>query len=230
MGIPYKAGRTLRCAEIREIDRRAIEEFGIPGIVLMENAGRAVAEVVYDGLKDARAARVVVLCGTGNNGGDGFVVARHLHNARVDVAIVLAGAAEKSRGDAGANLSVTQRMGIDFIAAYEPSGRAAAVGQMASADVIVDALLGTGTTGAPRGSIAELIEAANDLQRARRIAIDVPSGLDADTGAVHRPCFRADVTVTMVARKAGFYEPAAAEVLGEVVVVDIGAPRVLLTD
>jgi NAD(P)H-hydrate epimerase len=97
-----------------------------------------------------------------------------------------------------------------------------------TADVIVDALLGTGSTGAPRGTIADLIRIANDAPRARRVAVDIPSGLNADTGEVGEPCFKADATVTFVAPKVGFGRPAASEVLGRVIVADIGVPRELI--
>lgn len=228
MSIPFPAGEALTCQEIRELDVLAIEHVGIPGMVLMENAGRGVAELIYSTLVNPAASRVTILCGPGNNGGDGFVVARHLHNADVKVDVVLAAPAEKSQGDAGANLRILERMGLEFIRAYEPDGLGTARLAMHDSDVIVDALLGTGSKEAPRGAAATLIECANALPHARRIAIDIPSGLDADHGHIHEPCFRAAATATMVAPKVAFEMPAAQSVVGRVVVVDIGLPRGLI--
>ncbi len=224
MGIPYPVGKALTCQEIRELDVLAIEHVGIPGIVLMENAGRGVAEFIYNTLVNPSADRVLILCGAGNNGGDGFVVARHLHNAGVKVDVALAVPPEKSRGDAEINLKILQRMNIEFLRAFEPEGLDAVRDATRAADVIVDALLGTGSSGAPRKALATMIEFANTAPHARRIAIDIPSGLDADKGEVHEPCFRAAATVTMVAPKVGFQSPAAREVVGRVVTVDIGTP------
>jgi NAD(P)H-hydrate epimerase len=228
MGIPYEPGEALTCQQIRELDVLAIEHVGIPGMVLMENAGRAIAEFTHGTLVHPAAARVLILCGTGNNGGDGFVVARHLHNAGVRVAVVLAGAAEQVRGDAATNLRVLQRMGLRLIDGWTAAGLEEVRREAEQADVIVDALLGTGSHGAPRRVLIDLIRIANAAPRARRIAIDIPSGLDADSGQVHPACFRAEATVTMVAAKVGFAAPAAVPLVGRVVVVDIGVPRGLI--
>jgi NAD(P)H-hydrate epimerase len=228
MGIPYPPGEALTCQQIRELDGLAIEQVGIPGVVLMENAGRGTAEFIYGALVDPPASRVMILCGPGNNGGDGFVVARHLHNAGVPVDVVLAAAPEKSAGDASTNLKILERMDLEFIRAFEAAGLEIARQAAGQAAVIVDALLGTGSTGAPRAVMATLIELANTAPRARRIAIDIPSGLDAERGEIHEPCFRADATVTMVAPKVGFLTPAGRQVVGRVVVVDIGLPRGLI--
>lgn len=228
MSIPYEPGEALSCQEIRELDALAIERVGIPGVVLMENAGRAVAEFTYSTLVHPARDRVTILCGPGNNGGDGFVAARHLHNAGVGVDVVLAVPREKSQGDAGVNLRILEKMDLEFIRAFEADGLEAARRAAQAAEVIVDALLGTGATGPPRGTTAALIELANAAPRARRIAIDLPSGLDADRGVAHEPCFRAAATVTMVAPKVGFTTAAAQAVVGRVVVVDIGVPRGLI--
>ncbi len=222
MVIPYPPGEALTCEQIRALDRFAVEQLGLPGVVLMENAGRHAAEFIYSTLVNRAASRVVILCGPGNNGGDGFVIARHLHNAGVAVAIVLAAPPEKSQGDAATNLRILERMELKFVPAFEPTsldGIRAAIGV---ADVIVDALLGTGSGGDPRGVIGDLITLANTAARARRIAIDIPSGLDADSGRPGDPCFRADATVTMLAPKVGFEAPEARAYVGRVVVVDIG--------
>jgi len=228
MNIPYDPGDALTCQEIRELDILAIEHVGIPGVVLMENAARAVAECIYQALLNPPDARVLFLCGPGNNGGDGFVAARHLRNGGVKVAVVLAAARETYRGDAALNLAIYERMEGTLFNATDEKQRKEINAQIGSSDVIVDALLGTGSTGAPRGLIADLIKTANAAPGARRVAVDVPTGLNADTGEVGTPCFRADATVTFVAAKVGFSSKAARKVLGRVVVADIGVPRELI--
>ena len=195
---------------------------------MMENAGRGVAEFIHTTLIDPTRARVLVLCGAGNNGGDGFVVARHLHNAGVAATVALAVPPERPTGDAAVNLRILERMNVPSIRAFEEAGLEAVRREAEQADVIVDALLGTGSHGAPRGALAELVRSANGAAHARRVALDIPSGLDGDTGAAHDPCFRADATVTMVAAKVGFDVPSARPFVGRVVVVDIGVPRELI--
>jgi len=228
MPIPYPPGKPLTCRQIREVDVLAIEHVGIPGLVLMENAGRGVANFIYDVLVNPRRARVLILCGPGNNGGDGFVVARHLRNAGVQLAVALAVPREKTRGDAAVNLRVYENIGGPLIDAFEPDGLETTRREAERTDVIVDGLLGTGSMGVPRGTIAELIKLANAAPRARRVAIDIPSGLDADSGEAAEPCFRADATVTFVAAKVGCTKPAAEAFVGRIIVVDIGVPRELI--
>lgn len=228
MSIPYEPGEPLTCQQIRELDILAIEHVGIPGLILMENAARCVAEFVYGALVHPQAAWVLVLCGPGNNGGDGFVVARHLHNAGVQCVVALATQSAGLRGDAAINYGICARIGTPLIDATVSAGLEQVRELSRGADVIVDGLLGTGATGEPRGTIAELIRLANGATHARRIAIDIPSGLNADTGAVADPCFKADATVTFVAAKIGFAAPEARRVLGRVLVADIGIPRNLI--
>ena len=228
MAIPYVAGEPLTCQQIRELDILAIEHVGIPGLVLMENAARSVAEFVYDSLLDPQHAAVLLLCGPGNNGGDGLVVARHLRNAGVGVTVALAAAQERYTGDAAVNLRIYERLGDPLLPAETPEGIESTRAAAQQTDVIVDALLGTGSRGAPRGVTAELVRMANNAPRARRVAIDIPTGLDGDSGEVYDPCFRADATVTFVAPKIGFAQDAARAVVGRVVVADIGVPRELI--
>ena len=225
--IPYQPGQPLSCEQIRALDQAAIERVGMPGLILMENAARNVAEIVFAGLRQPPTERVVVLCGPGNNGGDGLVAARHLRNGGVDVTVVLSGAGSAMRGDAATNLEIWRRMNGLTIEASAEGGLVQAIEIIGRGDVIVDALLGTGATGAPRGIAAELVRAAN-VARGRRIAVDIPTGLNADEGIVREPCIRADLTVTFVAAKPGFAAPAAVGVLGQVAVVDIGVPRELI--
>lgn len=214
----------LTRAQVREVDRRAIEEFGIPGIVLMENAGRGAAEIIQTRIP--AAGRAVIVCGRGNNGGDGFVIARQLTLSGVSAQIFLACDPGLMTGDAATNFAIAQRMGLAITRVDRPEDIATALAAMRSADVLVDALLGTGFVGDVRAPLDDLISAINTVGR-RVIAIDVPSGLDCDTG---RPCnatVRAAETITFVARKVGFDIPSAADYTGEVHVVGIGAPYAL---
>jgi len=218
--------KSLTRAEVREIDRRAIEEYGLPGIVLMENAGRGAAEVLH-GM--APGAAVTIVCGRGNNAGDGFVIARHLENLGHKVRLLLAGDPADLRGDAAIAWHVADRAAIvtQRLASATPAEWEQA---LAGAEWIVDALLGTGASGAPRGAIATAIDAVNAAGRrgARVLAVDLPSGLDCDTGTAAGACVRAAVTVTFVAPKVGFAAVAAKPLIGELHVVGIGAPRALL--
>ena len=220
--------KPLTRAEVREIDRRAIEEFGLPGIVLMENAGRNAALLLHE---RAPAARVAIACGKGNNAGDGFVIARHLVNLGHDVRLLLACDPEEYRGDAAVNRGVVEKMGLP-VARLADAPREEWERSLAGADWIVDALLGTGAVGAPRGAIATAIEAVNAVAARDHVgvfAVDLPSGLDCDTGQAAGACIRASLTGTFVARKTGFDTPGAAAFLGDVRVLDIGAPAVTST-
>jgi NAD(P)H-hydrate epimerase len=218
--------RPLTRDEVRAIDRRAIDEYGVPGVVLMENAGHGVARVLA---RQGIRGPVVICCGKGNNGGDGYVIARHLDAWGHDVAIVLACDPSEVTGDAAAHLAILQKSALRCL---EPDPTLQSDGVTAllrSADWVVDGLLGTGLHGPVREPMRTAIDTLNALSPAtRRLAIDIPSGLDCDTGEPLGAAVRADVTVTFVAWKAGFAKPAAAPFLGAVHVVDIGVPRAAL--
>jgi NAD(P)H-hydrate epimerase len=216
-------------AAIRELDRRAIADFGIPGIVLMENAGRGCAEFISN-LKPA--GTVVICCGKGNNGGDGFVIARHLNSRAIPVEVLLFTDPTELRGDALTNHEIARRSQIpltvcDDQTTPEPAWLSSALAKLQAAALIVDALLGTGTTGEPRCPLNMAIDAINAAKKPT-IAIDLPSGLDAATGIPAQTTVRASHTLTFVAEKIGFANPVAKEYLGTVHVLDIGAPRVLI--
>lgn len=206
--------------QMRAIDRRAVSEYGMPSILLMENAGRAVAERALAHLNGGSGSSVQVLCGKGNNGGDGFVAARHLHNRGVRVSCFLAGDPEEVRGDARTNLELAERLGIsirqEVLAPFE-------------ADLLVDALLGTGFQGEPRGPVAALIERANTSGRPV-LAVDVPSGLDSDTGQGSGPVIRATETVTFGLPKLGLLSYPGRELAGEITVAHISLPRPLVEE
>ena len=213
----------LSVALSRQVDRIAIERFGMSGLVLMENAGRGVADRLLPVASGSKP--IVILCGTGNNGGDGLVVARHLLFAHLPVAIWMMGSIENLAPDALTNYQILQRSGVVVGQAEE---RFVALRQeIQNADILVDAMLGTGARGAPRGVMADAILETNRAD-ALRVAIDLPSGLDADTGEVHQPTFLADRTYTFVAAKTGFDHPEAQCHLGAVEVLPIGIPSQVL--
>jgi NAD(P)H-hydrate epimerase len=212
--------------QVRSIDRRAIDEFGMSGLVLMENAGRGCVEVLATlGCRGP----VGIVCGKGNNAGDGFVMARHLDLRGVAVQVLLLGPPGDLSGDAAANYTIATKSGIPLLDLSGIYDAARLEVSLAGCEWIVDALLGTGATGPPRPPWDEAIRLLN-RHPARRLAVDLPSGLDCDTGLPAEPTFRADHTCTFVARKIGFDNPAAAEFLGTVHVVDIGAPRRLVAE
>jgi NAD(P)H-hydrate epimerase len=228
---------SLSRQEVRELDRRAIEEYGVPGIVLMENAGRGAAEVLAR-LRD-QDDHALIICGPGNNGGDGFVIARHLELLGVPAKVWLAGLAGKLPTDASANYNILVRASYDCHSLEppavnhffsEPPGIDRLLYDLMCAQQevwIVDALFGTGLT-RPVVEPYDRIVSAINASGAPVLAVDIPSGLDCDTGKPLGPCVRADHTVTFVAPKAGFANPEAKEWLGEVHVVGIGAPRALV--
>ena len=210
--------------EIREMDRIAIEEYGIPGIILMENAGRGAALVAME-MADPGDGPVVILCGRGNNGGDGFVVARHLFNHGYRVRLWVTGdpAAVDPLTDAGLNLDLASTLGL-AVEPYADELDSDLSAHLGAAALIVDALLGTGAHGTVRAPYDRLIRLANASGRPI-LAIDIPSGLDADTGKPGDPCIQAARTVTFAAPKIGFAKAAAQT--GPVTVVEISIPRQL---
>jgi NAD(P)H-hydrate epimerase len=215
---------TLSRDEVRELDRRAIEEYGVPGAVLMENAGRGAAAVL---LAQGVHGPVLVCCGKGNNGGDGFVIARHVDNHGVAVRVLLFADPATLTGDAATHCRILERAGLPVAVRTEnPVDEAALRREFTAAEWLVDALFGTGLTGPVRPPFDRVIAAMN-ASLARVLAVDLPSGLDCDTGRPLGPTVRAEHTVTFVAEKRGFAAAQAREWLGRVHVVNIGIPRVL---
>ncbi|MHB9155069.1 MAG: NAD(P)H-hydrate epimerase [Endomicrobiales bacterium] len=214
--------RAVSAQEMRELDRRAVTEFGIPGIILMENAGRAAADAVESLREKTRGGngRIAVLCGPGNNGGDGVVCARYLYNRGRDVRAVLMRPPERFKGDALAHYRMAERLALP-LTAFAPHF------SLQGYALVVDALLGTGTKGEITGDFRSAIELINE-SGLPVVSVDIPSGLDADTGALLGPTVRADVTVTMALPKKAFLSPQAKEFTGEVIVAEIGFPRQLL--
>lgn len=211
-------------AQMREIDRRAIEEYGIPGIVLMENAGLRVVETIR---AICPQGYVVILCGSGNNGGDGFVAARHLLRER-DVRVWLTAAPESYRGDARTNLDILCKLGVPLFSLREAGALARLEAELAGAELVVDALLGTGVNREVDPLLAAIIETVN--RKARSVlAVDVPSGVCADTGRILGVAVRADLSVTFALPKRGLLLYPGAAYTGRLEVVDIGIPPALLS-
>lgn len=217
--------KTLSVAQMREADRRCIEGLGMPGAVLMNQAGSAIFEV----LKQLNPAGqpVGIVCGKGNNGGDGFVVARLALLAGWDMQLLLLADPAEIRGDAATFMQVYRRLGGEIHAATQARKALQYLEQMSTSHVLVDAMLGTGVTGAPRGIYRDVISA---WPKVTTLSVDIPSGLNADSGIPEEPSIRADHTVTMQYLKQGFKNPAAAPHLGRVHIVDIGIPEICSDD
>jgi NAD(P)H-hydrate epimerase len=217
----------LTAAEMREADRRTIQEAGVPGAVLMENAGAAVARAMRE--RWPGAARIAVLCGKGNNGGDGFVVARHLLDRRP--VVLLIGEREDVAGDAREQLERLLAAGGAVRELADPAAWAALRDEVLAAELVVDALLGTGLRAAPSGVVGDVVRDLASVRGGRGpriVAVDMPSGLASDGGDVPWPCPVADLTVTFAAPKQGHVLPPASDQVGELLVADIGIPAGLL--
>jgi NAD(P)H-hydrate epimerase len=213
----------LTRAQVREIDRRSIEQYHIPGVVLMENAARAAADVACDMLDDNCVGEVLILCGGGNNGGDGLAVARHLHNRGADVSIALTIDPARYEREALINWQIVTAMALPC----EPADPAKIA--MTKALLLIDAIFGTGLEQAPRDPFPAIAAAIEPL-RVPVLAIDLPSGMDCDTGKPLGACIGATRTITFVAEKIGFAQPEAKQYLGEVIVGSIGCPLELIEE
>jgi NAD(P)H-hydrate epimerase len=208
----------------RLVDQLAVEEFGFSGLVLMENAGRGVADVLCSlGI----AGPVMICCGKGNNAGDGFVIARHLDLRGHSVRVLLWADPAELTGDAAANFAILAKTDVPidvFGSSHDPDRLS---NLLTAAAWIVDALLGTGARGEPRPPLDAVIEQLN-ASPAPKLAVDLPSGLDCDTGEPARHTIRATDTCTFVTAKTGFASPQAQPYLGRIHVLDIGVPRTLI--
>lgn len=220
----------LTRAQVRQVDERAITELGIPGIVLMENAARGASEVLQRLAQPHGWNTAALLCGSGNNGGDGYAVARLLHNAGWRVELFAAADPARLQGDARINADICQRMGLPTTLMLDEAQLAAAAQRWGSCPVLIDALLGTGFQGPVRPHLAAVITQVNRARAAGAfvLALDVPSGLDCDAGVPSNAAVEADCTVTFVAPKLGFTDPSAAPFLGMVEVAGIGVPPSLI--
>lgn len=228
--------KILTVAEMREVDRLSTERYGIPSLTLMENAGRGVADFLQRRFTNLTQRPIVILCGKGNNGGDGFVAARYLIEAGAKPAVFLFAAPEEIRGDAAANLERLRRILPNLQIVRSPGEWLSMKAPLGSAHIVVDALLGTGVRGPVEGLLANVIEDMNrrgvpaDTLQQIVVAVDIPSGLNADTGEFARSCVDADYTVTFTAPKIGMFRGKAELPVGKLVVHEIGSPGELLVE
>lgn len=217
--------RILTAEAMQGVDRRAIEELGVPSIVLMENAALGVVEALGESFPEAAA--VAVFCGPGNNGGDGLAVGRHLAVRGYRPWLFLATGGKELKGDAGLQLEICRRMQLPIEELGEDDDLAAVLARAREADLVVDSLFGTGLGRPLEGWYAELVRGLNRLP-VPRLAVDLPSGLSGSRSEVFGPSIQADLTVTFAALKVAHVFPPAAEAVGEVVVADLGIPPELV--
>ncbi|MGI6712124.1 MAG: NAD(P)H-hydrate dehydratase [Bacillota bacterium] len=220
--------KLVTAEEMRFLDQAAINEYGIPGIILMENAGLAVVNTIKDHFKgNVAQKRIIVFAGKGNNGGDGFVVARHLYNAGADVKIFLLCRPEELQGDAAINWKIIRKMNIRYqVVINERDINLVKIGLMYS-ELIVDAIFGTGFQGAVQGMAANVIQLVNEAGKPV-VAVDLPSGVEANTGCVWGACIKATYTVTFALPKIGLVLDPGARFTGKLVVGDISMPPQLI--
>lgn len=206
--------------QARFIDRQAIDDFGIPEILLMENAGRSISDFL---LAETLSVPVLVVCGKGNNGGDGIVAARHLANHGISVCIALCADPNTLQGSTLTNFTIAKKSGIEIIPVSDNQTELPK-GKFSSDGWIIDALLGTGLQGRVGEHYEKIIQSMNRSAR-KILAVDIPSGLDCDSGVPLSISVKADVTLTVAAMKKGFLNPDAGQYTGEVHIIDAGFPR-----
>jgi len=216
--------KLLTAGEMRAIDQRAINDYGIPGIILMENAGLRMVEVITKHLQDKiQGKRFLVFAGKGNNGGDGFVIARHLINRGAEVKVFLLHSADSLQGDAKINYEILAKMGSKIYPVLHTRDLKRVEIALTYADYLIDAILGTGFKGSLQGLTADLVELLN--QSGKPIfAVDIPSGLEADTGKVNGTCVQAELTVTFGFPKVGLCLESARKYVGELWLGQISFP------
>lgn len=218
--------KVTTAAQMRSIDKETIEQFGIPGVVLMENAGMQIVRFIETRYKSLHGLKVCILAGKGNNGGDGFVVARHLHNAGSKVKVFVVATKGDIGGDARVNLDILLQMGVDVLEVATERDWDKLKMALSFSELLIDALLGTGFKGTLAAPFEQIIDIIN-RQGKPVIAIDIPSGLDANTGQVQK-AVKASYTVTLALPKQGLLIYPGADYVGELIVADIGIPRCLL--
>lgn len=226
--------KRLTRRQSRDVDRIAIEEFGFSGLVLMENAGRGAVDTLWKEKIVKPNFRIGIVCGKGNNGGDGFVMARHFKIRGIDSTIILLTDPAELTGDAKTNFDILAYcdVSIEIFPDLAEKNRSKFRSMLRSFDVLVDAILGTGAVGAPREPFAEAIRSINAVRTetgATVVAVDIPSGLDADSGCPSVPTIVADGTLTFFSEKTGFPETDASKYLGTIFVQDIGVPVDLIS-
>jgi hydroxyethylthiazole kinase-like uncharacterized protein yjeF len=221
--------KLVTASQMQELDRRTIEECGIPGICLMENAGRAAAELLVRYFPGACAGSIAILAGGGNNGGDGLVIARHLKNWGMPVKVYLFSSIDEVKGDAGTNLRSWLAMGGELVEVVFKGDFAGIKKEFSKASLMVDAIFGTGLHAEVKGFLKDTISFVNSLPQPV-MAVDIPSGLDASSGKVLGEAIRADLTVTFGLAKIGQVTEPGVSHAGQLEVIDIGIPRHLIQE
>ena len=224
---------TISIKRSQKLDKTAIERYGVPSIILMENAGRSVAYEIIRQIGKKRNSIVCVVCGLGNNAGDGFVVARHLLNAGIRTKIFLIGDGGNLKKDAAVNYSILKKLEYPFyfigaktaggVNIFSDAGYRALINNLSKADIVVDAIFGSGLNREILSPFKEIIAIVNKKAK-RVVAVDTPSGLDGTTGNIYGACINADTTVTFNFAKEGFFKNKGPGYVGNIVVVDIGIP------
>lgn len=228
--------RSISTAEMRELDRLASQRFGIPSLILMENAGRGITDLAKK-ILSKKKANVLVVCGKGNNGGDGFVAARHLSNRGHQIQVVLLAAPAELKGDAAVNFKILEKMRIPIASLQSGIPNEAKTiserrllrllrSRAMTADLIIDAIFGIGLTRPITGFIQEVIQVLNRLKK-KILSVDVPSGINSDTGAIMNIAVNASLTGTLHAPKIGLTRKPGSGYAGKVEVLDISIPRFL---
>src|SRR5437867_552723 len=219
--------RVLNSAQMREADRRTIDDIGISSLVLMENAGRQAVAAMETMYSDLSERQVAVLCGRGNNGGDGFVVARTLMQRAVDVSVFLIGRVADVRGDARTNLEILGRLGLTVVEIADSQSWELHFSEIGDCTLIVDAIFGTGLN-APVSGLMETVVADVNASGVPVVAIDLPSGLSADSPEPIGDCIDASMTVTLAAPKLALVLPPGETRAGDIVIADIGIPDAVI--
>ena len=221
--------KVANAEEMQELDRKAIETYRIPGMILMENAGKGAAEAISDAFPDLQKKKIAIIAGKGNNGGDGFVIARYLLNQGVSVRVYLLTDPKGLRGDAETNYNIFQRMKGEILSVASSKDYVKVKKDLEKFDILVDGIFGTGLDAEVRGYYREVIDHLNTLQKPV-VAIDIPSGLDANTGKPLGTAIRAFLTITFGLPKVGHLIPPGLGYVGKVKVIDIGIPRRLVEE
>jgi len=216
--------KAFSVVQAQKLDHFAISRLGIPSLVLMENAGRETAQEILKLLKKKKRKTACIFCGTGNNGGDGFVVARHLFNAGVKVRTFLIGKPQDLKNDPAIYYQVLRKLKCPATPIRGVSTKI--VKDLKHATVIVDAIFGTGLSRPIAKPFRSIIDAINRSKK-KVIAVDVPSGLDATTGKILGVCVKASRTVTFAVMKKGFFIHDGPRHAGKIIVADIGIPKIL---
>ena len=221
--------KVLTSAQMKNIDKTAIEDIGIAGPILMENAGLQILEEIRTRFPDINKEKVVIIAGKGNNGGDGLVVARHLFNQGCDPCVLLLASKREVRGDAALNLRIAEKIGVKINEAPSIKEWKTQKKNISQSTLLLDAIFGTGLAKPAHGIYATVI---NDINKSKayKIAVDIPSGLSSDTFQIIGPCVKADLTVTLAAPKIAHIFPPSEAYVGELVVADISVPPFLFDD